>query len=139
MILVIDTTISSGFIVALITQSGGIVAKQSVRTQYSHGEKLTPVIVRLLETNKVIPRALNGIIVVQGPGRFSAVRAGVVTANTLAVAIGVPVVGVPPGSLEQVISTGLRAYKPKAKSHKPKHLVLPHYGLEPHISLQKTK
>lgn len=59
---------------------------------------------------------LCGMDVIPGPGRFSRVRLGVVTANTLAWALG----------------------KPLSVRGKRVRVVTPEYGAEPSISLKPT-
>ena len=131
-LLVIDTTLLDGLCVALVQTDGTIITQRTIRTPYGHGEKLLPAISRLLETKKVALPSLQGIIVVSGPGRFSAVRAGVAVANALATAAGVPVVGVAGGPLQVVAARDAKLLN-KA-SHK---LVIPAYGQEPSITLKK--
>lgn len=132
-LLVIDTTLPEGFLVALARPRGGVVARVKVRTQYGHGERLLPVIVRLLVAKKITPQRLKGIIVVSGPGRFSAVRAGVVVANALAIAAGIPVVGVPAGSLQAVAVMGAKLLAKAGRK-----LVIPAYGQAPSITIKKS-
>jgi tRNA threonylcarbamoyladenosine biosynthesis protein TsaB len=60
----------------------------------SQQETLHQEISKLLKKSKVKLSQISKIGVVVGPGFFSRVRSGVVTANTLAYALGVPVVGV---------------------------------------------
>lgn len=57
-------------------------------------EKLHTEISKFLKKQKVKLQDLEKVAVVVGPGHFSRVRTGVVTANTLAYALNIPVVGV---------------------------------------------
>lgn len=54
-------------------------------------EKLLPAILKILKRAKKKWSDLKRIIVVNGPGPFSAVRIGVTTANVLGFALGIPV------------------------------------------------
>jgi tRNA threonylcarbamoyladenosine biosynthesis protein TsaB len=59
-----------------------------------HGEMLAPGIERVLSDAGVTARDLTGIAVGVGPGPFTGLRVGLVTARTLAFARGLPVHGV---------------------------------------------
>lgn len=60
-----------------------------VRKEYKQSELLLRSIDRLVGNEK-----LSGVMVVAGPGAFSALRIGIVTANTLGYSLDLPVVGV---------------------------------------------
>ena len=59
-----------------------------------HGEQLAPLIVRALETAGIGRRDLTAIAVGVGPGPFTGLRVGLVTARTLGFVLGIPVHGV---------------------------------------------
>jgi tRNA threonylcarbamoyl adenosine modification protein YeaZ len=59
-----------------------------------HGELLMPSIDRVLREAGVDKHALTGIVVGVGPGPYTGLRVGLVTAATLGHALGVPVHGV---------------------------------------------
>lgn len=59
-----------------------------------HGELLAPSIERVLREAGVDRRDLDRIAVGVGPGPFTGLRVGIVTARTLGAVLGVPVVGV---------------------------------------------
>ena len=63
----------------------------SRRTQQ---ENLHSQIAKFLKKSKTDLKKVEKLAVVTGPGQFSRVRTGVVTANTLAYALKVPVIGV---------------------------------------------
>lgn len=59
-----------------------------------HGELLAPAITSLLDETWVPRQDLTAIAVGVGPGPFTGLRVGLVTARTLALALGIPVYGV---------------------------------------------
>ena len=60
----------------------------------AHAEELMPLVRRLLDDGGLTTAALTGIAVGVGPGPFTGLRVGVVTATTLGLALGRPVKGV---------------------------------------------
>lgn len=60
-----------------------------------HAEQLAPAIRALCDWTGVELAALEAIAVGIGPGLFTGLRVGVTTANVMAQALGVPVIGVP--------------------------------------------
>jgi tRNA A37 threonylcarbamoyladenosine modification protein TsaB len=64
------------------------------QSRFSQQEKLHGEIAKFLKKYKVPLKKLTKVGVVTGPGHFSRVRTGVVTANTLGYALGILVVGV---------------------------------------------
>lgn len=138
MILVINTTDKEKIAIALAKPDGNLVFKDEFDAQFQHSEKLLPAIDQLLKVNKVELIDLKGILVVSGPGGFTALRIGIMTANTLSFALKIPVVGVKLSefeSLQSLIKIGLS----KMKKAKQDSLVLPYYGCEPHITKPKKK
>jgi tRNA threonylcarbamoyl adenosine modification protein YeaZ len=67
-----------------IVQDGQILARASWSEMHREAEILMPSLKRMLQNAKVQMSDLEGVFVVCGPGSFSAIRIGVVTANTLA-------------------------------------------------------
>ncbi len=59
-----------------------------------HTQSLAPWIRRLLDTHAVKPEDLKAIAVATGPGSFTGLRAGMALAKAMALAQGVPLVGV---------------------------------------------
>lgn len=62
-------------------------------TPMKHGEQLAPLIQQVLGDAGWSPSDLTGIVVGVGPGPFTGLRVGLVTARTLGFALGIPVRG----------------------------------------------
>jgi tRNA threonylcarbamoyl adenosine modification protein YeaZ len=93
MLLAFDTS-SAAVTVALSTPTGEIVASSTTVDALRHGELLAPAIAAALETAGVTPRDLTGIAVGVGPGPFTGLRVGLVTARTMGEVLGIEVSGV---------------------------------------------
>ncbi len=57
------------------------------------GEVLAPAIDRILADSGATPKDLDGVVVGVGPGPFTGLRVGIVTARALAHALGIPAYG----------------------------------------------
>jgi tRNA threonylcarbamoyladenosine biosynthesis protein TsaB len=90
MILVIDTTGASQINLALLA-SGQIKASLEIPTERNQAELLLPTIEDFLKKHKQKMKDLEAIEVVNGEGSFSSLRLGIVTANALGYAYGIPV------------------------------------------------
>jgi len=134
MILVIDTTDFKHAIVALIDNSK-IKSKKKFSAQYKQSEKLLKEIDRLFIASKLKLKRLRGIIVISGPGPFTAVRIGVTVANTLSWSLRIPIAGIKKDNLNlnELASQSKNIFK-KSKN---KEIVIPHYGKEPNITKSK--
>ena len=60
----------------------------------AHGEELAPAIATMLSRFAVQPADLTHIVVGIGPGPFTGLRVGIVTARVMAEVLGVPLIGV---------------------------------------------
>lgn len=75
---------------------GGRPASElTLRRPRAHAEQLVPMIEDALRQSGVARRDLSSVAVSMGPGSYTGLRIGVSTAKGLAVALGVPLVGVP--------------------------------------------
>jgi tRNA threonylcarbamoyladenosine biosynthesis protein TsaB len=98
LVLALDT--SSPRIVAAVAQPGdrpgetGTIHGESALAPNRHGEMLAPLIERVLDLAAVEPSDLGAIGVGLGPGPFTGLRVGVVTAKTMGDALGIPTYGV---------------------------------------------
>lgn len=88
---------------------------------------------RLLE---LVGRAPEAILAVRGPGRFSAVRGGVVAANMLAHLFKIPVYGIIKKENESRADIVRRGLAMAGKGNGSKS-ILPYYDAEPNITMPK--
>lgn len=73
---------------------GEIIGRASERIGRGHAERLMPMIEALLAESNVSFANLDRIAVTTGPGSFTGVRVGIAAARGLALALGIPAVGV---------------------------------------------
>jgi tRNA threonylcarbamoyl adenosine modification protein YeaZ len=91
------TTVALGEITAQPAGSAGLPTVLAERTEIAanrHGELLAPLIVAVLEDAGAHPGDLERVIAGVGPGPFTGLRVGLVTAAALGNALGVPATGV---------------------------------------------
>jgi len=93
MILAIDTS-GPTFSAALVREEDAVLGEIYVRSERHHSELLLPGIERLLQTADLQLRDLDILACTVGPGSFTGIRIGVATIKGLALAAGVPVIGV---------------------------------------------
>jgi tRNA threonylcarbamoyladenosine biosynthesis protein TsaB len=92
-LLALDTA-SPAVTVALADGSGTVLAEATAVDPRRHGELLAPAIERVLREAGADRTGLTRIAVGTGPGPFTGLRVGLVTARMLGATLGVPVVGV---------------------------------------------
>ena len=92
LLLAIDT--STPAVTAALHDGTRVVAESTVLDARRHGELLAPRIQAVLAEAGVRPWDLTEVAVGVGPGPFTGLRVGVVTALTLGAALGVPVHGI---------------------------------------------
>jgi tRNA threonylcarbamoyl adenosine modification protein YeaZ len=61
---------------------------------HRHAELLAPAVAKAVADAGAVPRDLTGIVVGVGPGPYTGLRVGLVTARVLGAALGIPVYGV---------------------------------------------
>lgn len=81
-------------VTAAVHDGSGVLAESYEVDARRHGELLLPTIDRVLRTAEVDKRELTGIAVGVGPGPYTGLRVGLVTAAALGHALGLPVYGV---------------------------------------------
>lgn len=129
MILLINTADSEDIFIGLIDK-GGFKAQKKFKARCKQAEKLLPEIDKLVKSSK---KKLKAIAAVSGPGSFTALRIGVVTANALAYSFKIPAVGI---SLKEFKDQEnlWRIIKQKISQAKPKNIIKPLYGKKPNIT-----
>jgi len=97
-LLLVDTSTQDG---AIAMWLDGILNRTiSWSSKHNHATELMPAIESLINAASLRVQDLDGIVVAQGPGGFSSLRAGISVSKGLAYAGGIPIVGV--SSLEAV-------------------------------------
>ena len=92
-VLALDT--SAAVAVSLVDEDGARLASRTSDERRRHAESLAPLIEEVLAEAGVEPSGLTAVVAGTGPAPFTGLRVGLVTARTLALTIGVPVLGVP--------------------------------------------
>ncbi len=77
-----------------IHDGSAVLAQESAVDARHHGELLTPSIARVLAAAGAVPADLTAIAVGTGPGPYTGLRVGLVTARVLGSALGIVVDGV---------------------------------------------
>ena len=92
MLLAFDTATTR--VTVALHDGEGVVASLDSDGGLRHGELLAPAIQQVLRDADAIPQDVSAIAVGVGPGPFTGLRVGLVTARTMALALGIPVHGV---------------------------------------------
>jgi tRNA threonylcarbamoyl adenosine modification protein YeaZ len=90
-LLALDT--STPLVSVALLDDGRVVAEATSERPMQHGERLAPMITEALESVGAIRQDVTAVAVGVGPGPFTGLRVGIVTARMLGVALGVPVHG----------------------------------------------
>ncbi len=92
-VLAIDTATATAGI-ALYTEDR-VLAEATWVTQGNHTAELMPTLAFAMERQRLTPRDVGGLVVSIGPGSFTGTRIGLAVAKGLALALNLPLVGVP--------------------------------------------
>ena len=92
MLLSFDTATS--LVTVALHDGEDVVAERLSELPMKHGEHLAPLIEALLTDNGLVRQDLTAIAVGVGPGPFTGLRVGLVTARTLGYVLEIPVYGV---------------------------------------------
>jgi len=98
------------------------VAVKEFKAQYCQAEKLLPAISKMLSNKKIKLGDLDNIEVANKGGSFTSLRIGVLTANALGYALGIPVVA----SGEKIVKAGKFS------------IIKPIYDKKPNITKKKA-
>ncbi|MDR0390384.1 MAG: tRNA (adenosine(37)-N6)-threonylcarbamoyltransferase complex dimerization subunit type 1 TsaB [Planctomycetaceae bacterium] len=100
-ILAIETTDQCGSVALLY--GNNLLLDRKLPTEQRSAQSLAPAIDDLLKESKLLPSDIGKVTVVTGPGSFTGLRVGVVTAKVFAYAIGAEIIGL---STFEVIAFG---------------------------------
>lgn len=92
MLLAFDT--ATPYVTVALYDGDDVVVEHLSERPMKHGEQLAPLIVRCLGDAGLVRQDLTAIAVGVGPGPFTGLRVGLVTARTLAMVLEIPVYGV---------------------------------------------
>ena len=92
MLLAFDT--ATPLVTVALHDGDRVVVEHSSEQPMKHGEHLAPLIARALEDAGIVRQDLTAIAVGVGPGPFTGLRVGIVTARTLGFVLDIPVYGV---------------------------------------------
>jgi tRNA threonylcarbamoyl adenosine modification protein YeaZ len=92
MLLTFDT--ATPLVSVALHDGADVVVQLSSERPMKHGEQLAPLIERALAEAGLVPQDLTAIGVGVGPGPFTGLRVGLVTARTLGFVLEIPVYGV---------------------------------------------
>ncbi len=93
LVLAIDTS-SAAVSAAVVSVDGDVYAQRVTIDARAHGELLAPSIAACLDDAGTAPPDLAAIVAGVGPGPFTGLRVGLVTAAAMADALGIPAYGV---------------------------------------------
>lgn len=136
-ILVIQTNVSGRLSVWLCTNDGRVIAKEKKAIVWHGSEQMLALVDTLLRRTKTKITDIVGMVAVRGPGPFTAVRTGLVVANTFGMMLDVPVRGVVSAielPVPEIRSAVTRRWKEKMGT-----IVRPWYGREPNITWPRSK
>ena len=92
MLLAFDT--ATPLVTVALHDGDDVVAERASTRPMKHGEDLAPLIEALLREQGLVRQDLTALAVGVGPGPFTGLRVGLVTARTLALVLELPVYGV---------------------------------------------
>ena len=92
MLLAFDT--ATPYVTVALHDGETVVAEVRSEQRMKHGEQLAPLIQRVLDETGLVRQDLTAIAVGTGPGPFTGLRVGLVTARTLALVLEIPAYGV---------------------------------------------
>jgi tRNA threonylcarbamoyladenosine biosynthesis protein TsaB len=92
LVLALDTATPS--VTVAVSDGAHVLAERTTGDERRHGEVLAPAIEGVLRDAGLAPADLDVVAVGVGPGPFTGLRVGLVTARTLGAVLGIPVRGV---------------------------------------------
>lgn len=95
MLLGIDTATQMASVALYDPSRGQVLGEESWHSVNRHTVELMPRLDRLLGQQGIAPAALAGLVVSLGPGSFTGLRIGLSVAKGLALALNLPIAGIP--------------------------------------------
>ena len=92
MLLALDT--STPLVSVALAENGEVLTSATSDRPMQHGEQLAPMITRALDAVGALRQDVTAVAVGVGPGPYTGLRVGIVTARTFALVLGVPAYGV---------------------------------------------
>jgi len=137
MILILDTS-NIEYIYLGLGYKSKIKYEKKVKAKFEQEEKLLISLKDFLSANKLKITDLDGLIVVSGPGSFSALRIGLAVANAIAWSFNKRIAGFRRDEFKNYQELLIKGKESLSES-KNFRLVLPEYGTEPNINIKKEK
>jgi len=137
MVLYIDTREFEQAILALADGDFKVVNSKVLCLDSKRRGQFLKAVNNFLRCEKVSIHDVAAVVVEKGPGAFSALRTGIIVANTLAFSLSIPVVGV--SSVSSDIKTSLQKARIQISKALPPSFVIPDYGREPTITKPKRR
>jgi tRNA threonylcarbamoyl adenosine modification protein YeaZ len=94
LVLALDTSCAAVAVAVVESTTGEVLAAGQVLGSRGHGEHLAPAISEALAGANAVPSDLGAVVAGLGPGPFTGLRVGLVTAAALGDALDVPTYGV---------------------------------------------
>jgi len=91
-LLALDT--STPLVSLALAEGGDVLTAATSERPLQHGEQLAPMISRALAEVGALRQDVTAVAVGVGPGPYTGLRVGIVTARTFALVLGIPVYGV---------------------------------------------
>ena len=92
MLLALDT--STPLVSVAVAHDGEVLTAATSEQPMQHGEQLAPMIGRVLAEVGALRQDVTAVAVGVGPGPYTGLRVGIVTARTFALVLGIPAYGV---------------------------------------------
>lgn len=92
LLLALDT--ATPYVTVALHDGSDVVAELVSERAMKHGEQLAPLVAAALEQTRAVRQDLTAVAAGVGPGPFTGLRVGLVTARTLGFVLDVPVYGV---------------------------------------------
>ena len=92
MLLALDT--STPLVSVALAEDGEVLTAATSDRPMQHGEQLAPMIAQALDAVSALRQDVTAVAVGTGPGPYTGLRVGIVTARTFALVLGIPAYGV---------------------------------------------